>query len=139
MDLNTKDFYNIINNLLETISELTKDIEQINVVAKRAQSEYSEVDKVTDSIKEITSAIDMLSLNASIEAARSGEHGKGFAVVANEVKNLSNSTKTKTEEIKKNINITASSMNEISKIASNNTKKIETINNLTNEVKKLLK
>lgn len=138
MNLNTKDFYNIINNLLETISELTKDIEQINVVAKRAQSEYSEVDKVTDSIKEITSAIDMLSLNASIEAARSGEHGKGFAVVANEVKNLSNSTKTKTEEIKKNINVTANSMNEISEIASNNTKKLEEIKNLTNEVKKLL-
>lgn len=139
MDLNTKDFYNIINRLLETISELTNDIEKINVVAKRAQSEYGEVDKVTDSIKEITSAIDMLSLNASIEAARSGEHGKGFAVVANEVKNLSNSTKTKTEEIKKNISITATSMNEISEIAANNTKKIETINNLTNEVKQLLK
>jgi len=33
-------------------------------------------------------------LNASIEAARAGELGRGFAVVAEEIRNLSDSTKS---------------------------------------------
>ncbi len=54
-----------------------------------------EIKKATDSISQIIRVINeiafqtkMLALNASVEAARAGQHGKGFAVVANEVKSL---------------------------------------------------
>lgn len=57
------------------------------------------VDIILDSIIKISDRTRLLSLNAAIEAARSGEHGRGFAVVAQEVKKLSESTFSATNEI----------------------------------------
>lgn len=54
-----------------------------------------EARKVVDLVKMIESIAfqtNILSLNASVEAARAGQYGLGFAVVADEVKALSNST-----------------------------------------------
>lgn len=57
------------------------------------QSALKEIKKCMGKIVTIADQTNILSLNASIEAAKAGEHGKGFAVVAEEVKSLSDEIK----------------------------------------------
>jgi methyl-accepting chemotaxis protein len=64
--------------------------------------------KISDTVSiiiDIADKINLLSLNASIEAARAGDHGKGFAVVADEIGKLAFLTTESIKEIEKVLSI----------------------------------
>ncbi len=90
----------------ETVSNTIKGMENIkSKVGLSAQKveemgQHSEqIGIILETIGDIASQTNLLSLNAAIEASRAGDHGKGFAVVADEIRRLSTKSSDATKEI----------------------------------------
>jgi methyl-accepting chemotaxis protein len=71
----------LVQKTNEAMSDLTDSMKAISDAS-------DETVKIVKNIDEIAFQTNLLSLNASIEAANAGEHGAGFAVVAGEVRSL---------------------------------------------------
>ncbi len=63
-------------------------METLEAAIERISDMSAEIEEIIGEINSIAQQTNMLSLNASIEAARVGESGKGFAVVATQVGDL---------------------------------------------------
>lgn len=66
-------------------------------------SYLTKMSEIADFIENISVKIHLISINAAIESARSGELGKGFAVISREIAKLSDATKNHTKMINKQI------------------------------------
>lgn len=91
---------------VEKIDLITKSIDTLESSCSDIETTLQSIKQTLKSFKDMTSTIEgvarqtnILSLNASIEAARAGSAGKGFAVVADEVRTLSTKTKLTTTDI----------------------------------------
>ena len=94
------------------IATISDRIQKVNEVVDR-------VSQIVSVIEDISGQTNLLSLNASIEAARAGDAGRGFAVVAEEIRVLSDNTSEQLENIKNIISELISECNECVKASEN--------------------
>lgn len=83
-----------MTNVSNTIA---KDLQELTDESSFLKTEIQTIESILNKIKDTAVKSRILGLNASIEAARSGEHGKGFMVVANEIKKMADGSKAAVE------------------------------------------
>lgn len=90
-----------IQQLRQINTEVENSIETINRQIHLTNDSAQKIRAATEIIASIADETNLLSLNASIEAARSGESGRGFAVVAAQIQKLAEQSNNSSRAIEK--------------------------------------
>lgn len=85
-----------LNAAQADIETLSQEAQSMSQALAQAVGDAHKARASSDAIQSITREIQLLSINAGVEAARSGEAGKGFAVIAAAVKALAEQTREAT-------------------------------------------
>lgn len=87
-----------------TLAGLDAIRSEVEEVARRLgalEERTHEVADIVETVKDLADQSNLLAINASIEAARSGEEGQGFSVVASEMRNMADRSIRATLSIRK--------------------------------------
>lgn len=85
-------------------SQLKSDVDEVNTQVDITNDSVEEIRKFVGVIQNIADQTNLLSLNASIEAAHAGDTGRGFAVVAGEIRNLAEQATSSAADVEHVIN-----------------------------------
>lgn len=85
---------------LDRMRSVFERVEGASEQVFRLSERTAEIHDIVEAIGQIAQQTHLLSVNASIEAARAGDTGRGFAVVAEEIRRLSESSARSAEQIR---------------------------------------
>ena len=102
-----------IKTIISNIENLFNMLTEMDNMANDVDGDVNNAVQVVNKISSNASRSNMLALNASIEAARSGEFGRGFAVVADQMGQLAKDSGGSASEIKETLNAITNHLTEI--------------------------
>lgn len=106
----------ITNQAGAQLSISMENVKELSVSMDRISNDSKQIGTIIATIENIAFQINILSLNAAVEAARAGAAGKGFAVVAEEISNLASKSDEAAKATKELIESSAATIVEGSKV-----------------------
>lgn len=88
-----------VQNMMDAVENMSQKLSEMTEKTTGVKTDVGAATQVVKKISSNAARSNILALNASIEAARSGEAGKGFAVVAAEMGKLANDSGSSAKEI----------------------------------------
>lgn len=92
-----------LNSVDNSVADIQRIFDQVEATVSGIEDvriKVNEVDDIIATVNKIADQSNLLSVNASIEAAKAEEYGRGFAVVAQEVKNLAEQSSKATTRVR---------------------------------------
>lgn len=94
-------------------------VDSTSIAMGEVNEESVKIENIVSMIKSITNQTHLLSLNASIEASRAGEHGKGFSVVATEIRKLALDSQNASQQVDVSIRLIQEKIRQVNELVQN--------------------
>ncbi|NQZ75009.1 MAG: PAS domain-containing methyl-accepting chemotaxis protein [Ekhidna sp.] len=100
---NSQNGSKIISGLVADMNDLMQEAGRAQDYMSLLEQRTKEISSILQVIQEIAAKTNLLSLNASIEAAQAGDSGRGFSVIAHEIRMLAENSKDSALEIEQKV------------------------------------
>ncbi len=89
-----------VNETIEVMAHIRTQMESVGDSIIRLSEQSQTIGEIIATVNDLADQSNLLAVNASIEAAKAGEHGKGFVVVAEEIKSMAEQSKQATRNVR---------------------------------------
>lgn len=130
--------FKAFENFSQDVDKVSRNNDSLKSSIDNFGEQINKIMKHMDDISEISERTNLLSFNASIEAAHAGSAGVGFRIIANEVKKLSENTKKASDEIAKMVGALQDKLEQLSEQSRQNSKLLASLVDSTEKSKEIV-